>query len=297
VKTASSSISIVNILWIELGAFLAAIAIEFFFIPNNLIDSGVVGLSMILDSKIDAYAFPFLLIALNLPMIYIAYKHLGKIFVFYMVLANVLFGVFASALHGRFAFHGDVLEVVVSGGILMGVGIGIIIRNGTCLDGSEIFAILMSKKHGYSIGQIIIFINLFVFAAAGVIYKNWHVALQSFITYLIAVKLIDMIVVGLDEMKAVMIISRNPEKIAHAIIEEMGITCTLIHGRGGFSHEDRQIIYVTVERLQLADLKEIIYAEDSRAFVTIHNLHEVLHGEKIYHQEEDFPLPIEQIPQ
>lgn len=237
----SSSVSLINILWIELGALLAAIAVEFFFLPNSLIDSGVVGLSMIIDSVIPFYVFPFVLVSLNLPMIFIAYKHLGKVFVIYMLLANFFFALFASALHGRYAFRGDVLEVVVCSGIIVGIGVGLIIRKGTCLDGSEVVAILMSKKYGFSIGQIIIFLNLFVFALAGLVFKNWHVAIQSFLAYLIAVKLIDMVIVGLDEMKAVMIVSKNNEAIAAKIIQELGITCTIMTGKGGFSQELVQV--------------------------------------------------------
>ncbi|MDF2577876.1 MAG: yqfU [Chlamydiales bacterium] len=276
----SLSHTLSNLLHIALGTFLVAIAIEIFFRPNALIDGGILGLAMIVDSLVQGNILPGVFIAFNAPFLYLAYKHLGKGFVINMVFALLFFAGFSKFLNERFPFYGEMLEVVVGGGIVMGIGIGLIIRTGACLDGTEILAIIVSKKKGFTVGQVILFINIFIFALFGYVSNNWHVALNSFMTYIVAMKMIDMIIVGFDETKSVMIISLLPNKIAQAIMKELGIGLTVMYGRGGFSGEAREILYVIIQRLQLADLKEIIHREDPNAFIAIENLNEVVNGQK-----------------
>lgn len=267
-----------NLLWIALGTFLIAVAIESFFVPYHLIDGGVVGLSMIIDMLTKQHSLPYLLLLINAPFVYIAYKELGRSFVTHMCFALVTFGAFSFILHGKHPFDGEILEVIVGGGIIMGIGIGIVIRMGACVDGTEILAILVNRKRGFTVGQVILFINIFIFALYGFIGKDWHIALNSFMTYFVAMKVIDLVIIGLKETKSVMIISSYPKEISAAIMKELGIGLTVMYGRGGFSGDAREILYVIVERLQLAELKEIIHREDPHAFIAIENLNEVLYG-------------------
>lgn len=266
--------------WMAIGAFLSAFALEVFFIPNNLIDGGIVGVAMIFGTVFGKNVIPYLLILFNLPFLYLAFRSIGKAFVIHMVVANFLFSgsllIISNFLNIQ--FHGDSLEVVVVGGAILGVGIGLIIREGGCLDGTEILGIIINRRLGFTVGQVVLVCNFFVFGAAALVFQDWHPPLMSLITYIVVIKIMDSVIVGLDETKSVLIISSKSKAIADAIIHELGLGLTIMYGRGGFSGDEREIIYVIAERLQLAELKELILREDNHAFIAIENLHEVSYG-------------------
>jgi uncharacterized membrane-anchored protein YitT (DUF2179 family) len=276
--------SILLYFWMALGSFLAAFAIEVFFIPNNLIDGGVVGLSMIFGQIFGKHVIPFLLIIFNLPFLFLAFRSIGKAFLIHMFVALLLFSgsmIFISnVLH--LEFPGDPLEIVVSGGGVLGIGLGLIIRSGGCLDGTEILGIILNRRTGFTVGQIVLFTNVFVFGAAGFVFQDWHPPLLSLITYMVAVKVMDAVIVGLEETKSVIIISRKSKEIAESVMHKLGLGLTIMYGRGGYSGTDQEILYVIVERLQLHDLKEIIFDIDHNAFIAIENLHEVANGMQGY---------------
>jgi uncharacterized membrane-anchored protein YitT (DUF2179 family) len=242
------------LLWILVGAFLAAFAIEVFFIPNYLIDGGIVGIAMIL-SKLTAQSFlPYFLVALNLPFVVIAYRSIGKVFLYHFMFAVISFALSLIIIHNfipTWQFHGESLEFVVIGGALLGIGLGMIIRYGGCID---------------------------IFAALGLITQDWHPPLLSLITYIVVIKVMDAVIVGLDETKSVMVVSSLSEEIREAIIKELGLGVTVMYGRGGFSGEEKEILYVIAERLQLSELKDLIHRTDPAAFIAIENLHEVAYG-------------------
>lgn len=272
--------SLLSYIFITIGALGAAFALEVFFFPNNLIDGGVVGLAMIGAYLFGKTMFPLLLFLFNLPFMFLAFRTIGKTFVFNMVYALLAFSVF-STLIGSYLpweFHGEILEVVVIGGAILGIGIGLIIRYGGCTDGTEILGIIVNNKTGFTVGQVILVCNIFIFGVAGIAFQDWHPPIQSLIAYIVAIKIIDAVIVGLDETKSVLIISRKSKEITEAIIHELGLGLTIMYGRGGFSGDAREIIYVIVERLQLAELKTLIYSHDPQAFIAIENLHEVANG-------------------
>ncbi len=127
-------------------------------------------------------------------------------------------------------------------------------------------------------GQVVLFCNFFVFGAAGIVFNDWHPALLSLINYFVVIKVMDTVIIGLDETKSVLIISQKSKAIADAIIHELGLGLTIMYGRGGYSGDEREILYVIAERLQLSELKELVHREDPAAFVAIENLHEVSNG-------------------
>lgn len=263
------------------GAFLAAFALQVFFVPNRLIDGGIVGIAMICANFFGNKYLGFFTLVLNLPFVYLAYRYIGKVFVLHMFFALLFFtgSLFFIEHYMPWAeFKGETLEVVVIGGALLGIGIGLIIRYGGCLDGTEILGIISNRLTGFTVGQVVLVINIFVFVGAGIAFKDWHPALLSLITYMVVSKIMDTVIVGLDETKSVLIISSKSKAIADAIVHELGLGLTIMYGRGGFSGDAREILYVIAERLQLAELKEIIYREDPAAFIAIENLHEVANG-------------------
>lgn len=266
--------------WLVVGAFLAAVAIRIFLVPNELIDGGVVGVALILTRLYGDNYFSWAIVLLNIPFLYWAYRYIRKSFVAYMSIAVILFAAFWIVLHHAPPFIGDPLEIIVFGGAILGIGVGLIIRHGGCLDGTEILAILINRRSGFTVGQVVLVINIFIFAAYGLIFKDWHIALRSLMTYIVAFKMIDLVIVGLDELKSVLIISKQPKEIGHAIMNELGLGLTIMHGRGGFSGDTREILFVIVERLDLSELKEIVLSVDPCAFMAIEDLHEVVSGKQ-----------------
>ncbi len=272
--------SILDFLGLLLGAFIAAFAINIFFLPNNLIDGGTVGLAMIAGRVTDTSLIPAFLLLFNFPFIVLAYRYLGKTFVLHLTVAVLAFAFGLFMLPKIFAtpFIGDKLEVVVIGGAILGVGAGMIIRYGGCVDGTEILGIIANKRWGFTVGQIVFTCNVFVFGAAGIVFQDWHPPILSLIAYIVVVKIMDSVIVGLDETKAVLVVSRRYKQIAEQIMHKMGLGLTILYGRGGFSGEQVEILYVITERLQLADLRDLVYAIDPHAFLAIENLHEVSSG-------------------
>jgi uncharacterized membrane-anchored protein YitT (DUF2179 family) len=265
-----------------LGTFIAAFAIKVFFLPNNLIDGGTVGLAMIAARAFGNDLLPLFLLLFNLPFIYLAYRHLGKSFVIQIIAAILSFAFFLFIMPSIIAtpFVGDYLEVVVIGGAILGVGLGIVIRGGACVDGSEIMGIIINRKQGFTVGQTVFTCNILVFGTAGLVFQDWHPPLLSLIAYIVVVKIMDTVIVGLDETKSVLVISSKYDEIAKAVMHEMGLGLTIMYGRGGFSGASTEILYIIIERLQLADLKNLIYGIDHDAFIAIENLHEVSAGKQ-----------------
>lgn len=281
--TKSFASQIIIYFFIALGGFLAAFGIQVFLIPNRLIDGGMVGIAMILGNLFGKELIPYFLLILNLPFLYIAYRSIGKSFLLHMLFAVLSFGI-SMVLINKFApiafTGGDPLEVVVIGGAILGLGFGLIIRYGGCVDGTEILGIIINKRLGFTVGQVVLVCNVFIFAACGLVFRDWHPPLLSLITYMVVIKIMDSVIVGLDETKSVLIISSKSKAIADAIVHELGLGLTIMYGRGGFSGDEREILYVIAERLQLADLKELIHREDPGAFIAIENLHEVATGNR-----------------
>ncbi len=273
-------------LWIAIGAFIAAVSIKSIILPNNIIDGGVTGIAMVIARIVGQKWLPYLIFAINLPCIYFAYKNFGKSFLLFLITGIVLFAFFIFLLedvvHNFPEFHGDALEVVVLGGIVLGLGIGIIIRNGGCSDGSEVIAISIHRSKGFTIGQVVVFINIFVFIAAGYFYKEWNTSVRSFITYMVTYKTMDFVIVGLDEIKSVLIISSKPKEVTDTIIHQLGLGLTIMYGRGGYTGDDREILLVIVDRLQLSELKDIVLNIDPSSFMAVENLHEVVYGRQNY---------------
>lgn len=258
---------IFRILLIMLGAALASIGLEIFLIPNNIIDGGITGVSIMASyiTKIPLGVFIFLL---NIPFFIIGYKQIGKTFTLSTLFGVVCLSIGVSILHPIPGITHDILLAAVFGGIILGAGVGIIIRNGGSLDGTEIVAIILDRRTSFSIGEIVMFFNLFILGTSGFIF-GWDRAMYSLIAYFIAFKVIDITVEGLDESKAVTIISGKHKDISEALMDRLGRGITLLQGKGGYKGNATNVIYVVVSRLEIAKLKSIVHGFDDDALITI----------------------------
>ena len=271
---------IISFIWITIGAFLAALSIRVFLFPNQIIDGGIVGIALIFARLFGDTYLSLMLIVLNIPFLILAYRHIRKTFVLQMFIAVILFAIFLTISELIPTFRGETLEIIVIGGAILGIGVGLIIRHGGCLDGTEILAIIINHKKGFTVGQVVLVINIFIFTAYGAIFQDWHIAFASLMTYIVAFKMLDLVIVGIDELKSVMIISTKPKDLTEAIMHELGLGLTIMYGRGGYSGDAREILFVIVERLDLADLKALTLRVDPGAFIAIENLHEVVYGKE-----------------
>ncbi|MBP2651442.1 MAG: hypothetical protein H6Q74_2267 [Firmicutes bacterium] len=269
--------NIAKYFFIFLGSILAAIGLEIFLVPNQIIDGGIVGISILLSyiTKLPLSAF---IVVLNLPFLYIGYKQIGKTFAISTMIAIASLSYWVSVFIPIPELTNDFFLAAVFGGITVGVGVGLIIRYGGSTDGTEIIAIILDKTTGFSVGEIVMFFNLFILASAGFVF-GWDKAMYSLVAYFIAYKMIDITVSGLDESKAVMIVSDHSLKIREVLIARLGRGVTILHGEGGWSGAPKKVLYSVVTRLEIAKLKSIVNEIDETAFVAINDVHDVMGGQ------------------
>jgi uncharacterized membrane-anchored protein YitT (DUF2179 family) len=263
-----------QLVMITIGAVIAAIGLELFLVPNNILDGGVIGLSII-ASKLTGSPMSIFLILLNLPFLYIGYRRMGLKFTMHTLYGVVILSAVTTYLHHFEPFTDDLFLATVIGAVILGTGVGLVIRTGGALDGTEIVAILVSKKRPVSVGQFIMILNLFIFILAALMVFTWETAMYSIITYFIAFKMIDIVVEGMEELKSVTIISDIPDQIADALLKEMGRGMTYIHGEGVFTGEPKKIIYTIVSRIELSSLRSTVNELDPKAVIAIENIADV----------------------
>ena len=259
--------------WI-LGTFIVAVALEMFLLPNKIIDGGVIGISMML-SYVTKWNLGLLILLINVPFILMAYKTLGKKFVINTFFATVLLAFATNLVVGMQPVTGDLLLATVFGGILLGLGVGLILRNNASLDGTEILSIILSKKLKFiSVGELLMGMNLFVYAGAGFLF-GWDRALYSVLTYYVASKVIDTVLEGLDKAKSVRIVSDNWREIGDAIMKELDTSVTYVKTMGGYSKQEKTLTFCVVNKFDMPKLKELVHDIDSRAFIVTEDVHEV----------------------
>lgn len=265
-----------RIMLITIGAALMAVGLEIFLVPNHVIDGGIVGISIIL-SYLTGWKLGIFIFILNIPFFFIGYKQIGKTFALSTLYGIIILSIGTTLLHPVPAFTQDILLATVFGGIVLGIGVGMVIRYGGSLDGTEILAILFNKKLPFSVGEIIMFFNLFILGSAGFVF-SWDRAMYSLIAYFVAYKTIDITITGLDESKSVWIISDNSQEIGEAIMNRLGRGVTYINGEGAYSGDQKKVIFCVINRLEEAKLKEIVTESDKNAFLAVADIAEVRGG-------------------
>ena len=264
-----------NLLFLTIGAIITAFALESFLVPNNIIDGGVIGISMIV-SHITKLNLGLLILIINTPFIIMAFKKMGAKFVVQTVYANIILAVFLNLFH-HYKVTGDLLLSTVFGGIILGFGVGVILKHEGSLDGTEMLSLVVARRFGCSVGEFIMGINVFIYLAAGKVF-SWESAMYSIMTYFIASKVIDMVMEGLNSSKSVRIISDEATAIGQALIEKLDISVTYLQGIGGYTGQDKDLIYCVISRLELPKMLDIIKEIDSNAFVSVVDVHEVYGG-------------------
>ncbi|ERI09497.1 YitT family protein [Aneurinibacillus aneurinilyticus] len=265
-----------RIIFIFLGSLLFSLGLEVFLVPNQIIDGGITGVSIML-AHLTGLKLGWFLFFLNLPFLFIGYKQIGKTFALSTLFGIAVMSVSTTLLHHVPEVTGDPLLAAVFGGIILGIGVGMVIRSGGSLDGTEIVAILFNKKVPFSVGEMVMFLNIFILGSAGFIF-GWDRAMYSLIAYFIAFKMIDITIQGLDESRSVWIISDKHREIGEALLARLGRGVTYLNGEGAYTGEDKKVIFCVITRLEEAKLKSIIEDIDESAFLAVGSVNDVKGG-------------------
>jgi uncharacterized membrane-anchored protein YitT (DUF2179 family) len=216
-------------------------------------------------------------VLLNLPFLWVGYKQIGKTFALTTLGSLVLMSSFVSALGRYHVLTEDLLLAAFFGGAILGMGVGVIIRNGGSLDGTEIVAIMLTRKWPFSVGEIVMGFNVFILGGAAFVF-GWDRAMYSLLAYFVAFKTIDIAMEGLDQSKSATIITDRPDELRDAVNDRLGRGVTELEGKGGYSGAPKGVLFCVITRLELAKLKAIVLEVDPEAFVAIEDVHEVLGG-------------------
>ncbi|WP_252502131.1 YitT family protein [Sporosarcina sp. Marseille-Q4943] len=262
---------------VMLGALIAAYGLESVLIPNKVSDGGVTGLSIV-GSELFGFPLGLLIAILNIPFVFLGYKQIGKSFAIYSVLGIATLAISTSLMHHvPIIIHGDTLLITVVGGIILGFGMGLALRNGGALDGIDMLAVLLSRRMPFGTSDLILFLNVFVFAIVSTVF-GLQGAFLSAIAYYIATKVISIVEEGLSGSKMYKIITSEPEDMVETIRDRLGRSSTYSIVQGAYSNEEFREITCIINRLEDSKMKEIILEIDPSAFVTVYEVAEVRGG-------------------
>ena len=264
---------ILEIIFITLGAAMAAFALENILVPNSILDGGVNGISIILNILLG-WKLSLLIVIINLPFLYIGYKNLGWKFLFKAVYSIGIFAILLELFRFFDPITDNILLATIYGSLLLGLGVGLIIKNGGCLDGTESLGIVISKHTSLSVGQFVLYCNVIIFSVAGIFFGLDRV-LYSLLAYFITSKMIDEISEGFEKAKAVMIITDDGNNMAKQIYKRIGRTVTRMEGNGLISGA-KAVLYCVITRIEVNELRNIVLEEDQSAFITISDVSDII---------------------
>ncbi|MBU3714765.1 MAG: YitT family protein [Ferruginibacter sp.] len=270
----------IDFLFIITGIVSAGFGLKSFLLPNRFIDGGATGLSL-LTSELTGMSLSLLLIIINIPFILLGYNTIGKSFAFKTALAIIGLSVCVTVIPYPHVTN-DKLLVAVFGGFFLGTGIGLALRGGSVIDGTEVLAIALSKKTGLTIGDVIMIINVIVFSLAAWL-LSVETAMYAMLTYIAAAKTVDFLIEGIEEYTGVTIISSKADKIREMITFKLGRGITVYKGEGGYGKsgekmQDMQIIYTVITRLEISKIKLEIEKIDPDAFVVMNSVKDMKGG-------------------
>lgn len=258
---------------IIIGCVLAAYSLECILVPNSILDGGINGIAIIFN-KLSKINLSILVFILNMPFLYIGYKNLGKHFLLKAGFSMVVFSIFLEVFHTLPEVTDDMILALAYGGLLLGAGVGLVIKFGGCLDGTESVALVVSKNTSLSVGQVVLLFNCVIFFVASFLFGIDR-GLYSLLTYFVTFKVIDLVSEGFESAKAAMIITENGKELAHNIYNGLGRTCTILEGNGLISGK-KAVLYVVITRLEIQTLKKIINDDEHSNFVTISDVGEIV---------------------
>ena len=262
-----------DLLMMGIGAIIAALAVEEFLVPNLILDGGVVGISIMLN-YLSRIPLGVITSVLNIPFLIVGSRRMGRNFILKAAYSMLVFSVFVEIFEPLASATDELLLAVCFGGVILGLGVGLTIRFGGCLDGTETVAIMLNKKFGFPVGTVVLIFNVLIYSTAGFLFGIDR-ALYSLLTYFIASRILNIVENGIDEAKAAFIITNDAQEIANKIYSILGRTVTIMEGEGLVSGK-KVVLYCVLTRFEVYELKKIIKSIDQSAFVTISDVSEII---------------------
>lgn len=288
VKNELKELKMLNFIVLLIAGCINAFGVTVFLFPVKLYDSGVSGLSMLLDQITPArFTLSFFLLAINLPIFILGLKKQGMAFTLYSVFTVSVYSFvsflimnvlpvdvdFISPLAGS-----DLLLCAIFGGVISGVGSGLTIKFGGAIDGIDVLSVLFSPKLGISLGTFVMIFNTLLYIVCGLVIDSWILPLYSIVTYYAGSKTVDFVVEGIDRSKCAMIVTTKSDEITNALSGQFASGGTIIDAVGGYSKEKKEIVYFVVNRFQIYKMKTIVHEIDPSAFISLHDVSDIIHG-------------------
>ena len=279
VKKLFNGTELKKFIFLTIAGFINAFGITVFLTPVKLYDSGISGTSMLLSQITPPeFSLSLFLLILNVPLFIIGYKKQGRIFTLYSLYTIIMYSLgawlitdvlpidvsFASPLAGD-----DLLLCALFGGLISGVGSGLTIRLGGAIDGIEVMSVIFAKRLGVTVGTFVMVYNVILYVISGFVINSWILPLYSIVTYGAGLKTIDFIVEGIDRSKAAMIITTKPDEICSELTKAFESGVTRMKAQGGYSGQDKTVVYFILDRFQIARMTDIVHSIDKGAFITI----------------------------
>ena len=281
IKKADYQVIFKELFYIILGITSASFGLKSFLLPNHFLDGGAMGISLLLNIK-TGYSLGVILVLVNIPFVLLGSRQISKMFAFKTIAA-----IAGLAFMLTFDFYpiitSDKLLIAVFGGFFLGAGIGMAIRGGAVIDGTEVLALYISKKISLSVGDIILVFNIAIFSVAALV-LNVETALYAILTYLAASKTVDYIIHGIEEYIGVTIISVENEEIRQAIIKILGRAVTIYKGERGYvknlkmDEREINIVFTVVTRLEVTKMRNLVKSIDKQAFIVMHTVDDTYGG-------------------
>lgn len=286
IKAEAKEIAPLNFIILTIAGVINAFGVTLFLFPVKLYDSGISGLSMLLDQITPSIlTLSLFLLLLNIPIFCFGLKKQGLVFTVYSVFTVAIYSLmsllimdvlpidvsFVSPLAGS-----DLLLCAIFGGVISGIGSGLTIRFGGAIDGIDVLSVIFAKKIGISIGTFVMIFNTILYTLCGITIQSWILPLYSIVTYYIGSKTVDFVVEGIDKSKCAMIVTTKANEISNALAESFESSGTIVNAIGGYSKENKEIIYFIINHFQINKLKKLVHDIDASAFISLQDVSDII---------------------
>ncbi len=280
----------VNFMFLAIAGIINAFGVTLFLFPVKLYDSGISGISMLLDQVTPAaLTLSLFLLVFNIPVFLFGLKKQGLSFTVYSLFTVTVYSLFSYLIMHVFPIDvnfvsplagTDLLLCALFGGLVSGVGSGLTIRFGGAIDGIDVLSVIFAKKIGISIGSFVMIFNAVLYIVCGIVIQSWILPLYSIVTYYVGSKTVDFIVEGFDRSTCAMIVTNKAEEISEALSKTFEAGGTIVNAIGGYSRDEKQIIYFVVNHFQINKLKTLVTGIDKKAFVSLQDVSDIVKQSK-----------------
>ena len=285
-KTELKKLKISTFIILTVAGIINAFGVTIFLFPVKLYDSGISGLSMLLDQVTPEYlTLSVFLLALNIPIFIFGLKHQGLSFTIYSIFTVGIYSLmsylitnvlpidvsFVSPLAGS-----DLLLCAIFGGLISGIGSGLTIRFGGAIDGIDVLSVTFAKRLNVSIGTFVLIFNTLLYVTCGIVIQSWILPLYSIVTYFVGSRTVDYIVEGFDRSKCAMIVTTKAVEITDALSDEFKLSGTIVNAVGGYSKKEKEIVYFIINHFQINKLKQIVHEIDESAFISLQDVSDII---------------------